>query len=226
MNTEEIRETLFRLRDEKYREMQIKTIPTLKPETVIGVRTPELRKMAKELAQTEESRDFLGNLPHQYFEENQLHAFILSGMKDYARCIDALNRFLPYVDNWATCDQMSPGVFRKHRQELLKNIRTWVQSGETYTVRFGIGMLMTHFLEEDFDTAYPEMVARVRSGEYYVNMMIAWYFATALAKQYEAVLPFMEERRLAPWTHNKAIQKSAESYRVSDERKAYLRTLR
>ncbi len=226
MNIEEIRETLFRLRDEKYREMQIKTIPTLKPETVIGVRTPELRKMAKELAQTEENRDFLGNLPHQYFEENQLHAFILSGMKDYARCLDALNRFLPYVDNWATCDQMSPGVFRKHRQALLKNIRTWVRSGETYTVRFGIGMLMTHFLEEDFDTAYPEMVARVRSGEYYVNMMIAWYFATALAKQYEAVLPFMEEQRLAPWTHNKAIQKAIESYRITPEQKEYLRTLK
>ena len=226
MNTEEIRETLFRLRDEKYRELQIRTIPTLKPETVIGVRTPELRKMARELAQAEEIRDYLRDLPHQYFEENQLHAFILSGMKDYEQCIDALNLFLPYVDNWATCDQMSPGVFRKHRPELLKSIRTWILSGKTYTVRFGIGMLMTHFLEEDFDTAYPEMVAGIRSGEYYVNMMTAWYFATALAKQYEAVLPFMEEQRLDAWTHNKAIQKAIESYRITPGQKEYLRTLK
>ena len=146
MNTEEIREALFRLRDEKYRELQIRTIPTLKPETVIGVRTPELRKMARELARAEEIRDFLRDLPHQYFEENQLHAFILSGMKDYEQCIDALNLFLPYVDNWATCDQMSPGVFRKHRPELLKSIRTWILSGKTYTVRFGIVLWLPHFL--------------------------------------------------------------------------------
>ena len=226
MIVDRIRKELFRRQDLKYREMQIRTIPTVKAESIIGVRTPELRAMAKELSREEETDEFLNNLPHLYFEENQLHAFILSGMKDYAVCLNRLEKFLPYVDNWATCDQMSPKVFRKHRPELLNSIRDWIGSTETYTVRFGIGMLMEHYLDEDFDPAYPEMVAEIRSEEYYVRMMIAWYFATALAKQYEAALPFIERNRLDPWTHNKTIQKSIESYRITPEQKEYLRSLK
>ena len=226
MMIDEIRVKLKKLQDVKYREMQIRIIPTVKPESIIGVRTPALRQMAKQYAQDERVGVFLKDLPHQYFEENQLHAFILSGMKDYGACLEELNRFLPYVDNWATCDQMSPKVFRKHREELLNSIREWIGSKETYTVRFGIGMLMEHYLDGDFDPAYPEMAAGVRSGEYYVNMMIAWYFATALAKQYDAVLPYIEQHRLDDWTHNKAIQKAIESYRITPEQKDYLRTLK
>ena len=224
--TARIRKELFSLQDLKYREMQVKIIPTVKPESIIGVRTPELRRMAKELGGNEGIDTFLNDLPHQYFDENQLHAFILSGMKDYAECLAALERFLPYVDNWATCDQMSPKVFRKHRTELLGPIKKWIASGETYKIRFGIGMLMEHYLDEDFDMAYPETVAGIRSEEYYVNMMTAWYFATALAKQYDAVLPFIENCRLDTWTHNKAIQKAVESYRITPEQKEYLKTLK
>ena len=224
MIIDEIRKELNRLRDPGYREMQIRIIPTVKPERIIGVRTPELRKMAKKYGGSGEAGVFLGELPHAYFEENQLHAFIVSGMKDYGECLRAVNRFLPYVDNWATCDQMSPRVFRKHRKELTESIREWMASGEVYTVRFGIGMLMEHYLDEDFDPAYPEMAAAVRSDEYYVNMMTAWYFATALAKQYETVLPYIENRRLDAWTHNKTIQKAVESYRITDGQKTYLRT--
>ena len=224
--TAEIREELKRLQDVKYRDFQIPIIPTVKPESMIGVRTPELRKLAKQYGASKEIGAFLEDLPHLYFEENQLHAFIISGMKDYGECIQELNRFLPYVDNWATCDQMSPRVFKKHREELPGEIRKWIGSAETYTVRFGIGMLMEHYLDEDFDPAYPEVVATVRSEEYYVNMMIAWYFATALAKQYEAILPYIENRRLDTWTHNKAIQKAVESYRITPEQKAYLKTLK
>ena len=161
-----------------------------------------------------------------YFEENQLQAIIISEMKDFDRCVREVCRFLPFVDNWATCDIMSPKAFKKHRPELLSYIRDWIASDETYTVRFGIGMLMTHFLDEDFELQYPEMVAAVRSEEYYVNMMIAWYFATALAKQHDRVLPFIENRRLDPWTHNKTIQKAVESYRITDDQKAYLRNLK
>ena len=226
MIIQEIREELVRLQDLKYREMQVQIIPSVKRESIIGVRTPELRKMAKELAQSQEVSVFLEDLPHMYFEENQLHAFIISGMKDYAECLSVLNRFLPYVDNWATCDQMSPRVFKKHRQELTESIREWICSADPYTIRFGIGMLMEHYLEEDFKPEYPKMVAAVRSEEYYVNMMIAWYFATALAKQYGAVLPFITEHRLDDWTHNKAIQKSIESYRITPEQKEYLKSLK
>ena len=222
----EIQERLFELQDEKYRDFQVKLIPSVDPATVIGVRTPELRKLAKELAKRDDIDMFLAALPHDYFDENQLHAFILSGMKDYAGCMAGVCAFLPYVDNWATCDQMSPRVFKKHRAELLDEIRKWIGSAKTYTVRFGIGMLMEHYLDEDFDPAYPEMVATVRSEEYYVNMMIAWYFATALAKQYEAILPYIENRRLDTWTHNKAIQKAVESYRITPEQKTYLKTLK
>ena len=226
MTISEIRAELKRLQDIRYREMQIRIIPTVKPEHIIGVRTPELRQLAKQVARDGAAEEFLENLPHRYFEEDQLHAFIISGMKDYDECLRELDRFLPYVDNWATCDQMSPRVFRKHRKELLDIIRAWIGSGKTYIIRFGIGMLMEHYLDEEFDPAYPEMAAAVRSEEYYVNMMTAWYFATALAKQYKTVLPFLENRELDEWTHNKAIQKAIESYRITPEQKEYLRTLK
>ena len=223
---DQIRAELFRLQDTKYRDFQYKLIPTADPETVIGVRTPELRKYAKQLWKEGDVSGFLEDLPHSYFDENQLHAFIISEIKDYDRCIEEVNRFLPYVDNWATCDQLSPKVFGKHRDELLEHIRVWLKSDQTYTVRFGIGMLMQHFLGDRFEITYPEMVAGIRSEEYYINMMIAWYFATALAKQYDRIIPFIENRRLDRWTHNKAIQKSVESYRITPEQKEYLRSLK
>ena len=223
---EEIRKELFALQDEKYRAFQVKLFPTLDPDTIIGVRTPELRSYAKKLLKEEEISSFLSDLPHRYFDENQLHAFIVSEMKDYGRCIGEVSFFLPYVDNWATCDQMSPKVFKKHLPELLECIREWIGSGKTYTIRFAVGMLLEHYLDDAFDLKYPEMVALIRSSEYYVNMMIAWYFATALAKQYEAILPFIEGRKLDAWTHNKAIQKAIESYRITPEQKEYLKTLK
>ncbi len=223
---DEIRKRLFELQDEKYGDFSSKLMPDSDRGSVIGVRTPELRKYAKELVGREDISDFLCDLPHEYFDENQLHAFIISSMKDYDKCMEELKKFLPYVDNWATCDQMSPKIFKKHKKELLKEIKVWLDSDETYIKRFGIGMLMEHFLDDDFDIKYAKAVSKIRSDEYYVNMMIAWYFATALAKQYEAVIPFIEEHRLDKWTNNKTIQKSVESYRITDEQKAYLRTLK
>ena len=221
-----IQEKLFALQDTKYREFQSKLMPTVDPDTVIGVRTPQLRKLAKEIAKTEEKQLLLQGLPHAYFEENQLHAFVIALEKDFERCLAEVERFLPYIDNWATCDQLSPKVFAKHREELLSRIDVWLESDHVYTIRFGIGMLMQHFLNEDFDVKYAERVAGIRSDEYYVNMMTAWYFATALAKQYDAVLPFIENRKMDVWTHNKAIQKAVESYRITPEQKTYLRSLK
>ena len=223
---EEIRNGLFDLQDSQYRDFQAKLIPSASADKMIGVRTPVLRKLAKDLAKRKEIGGFLNDLPHRYFDENQLHAFIISQLKDYEQCMDEVIRFLPYIDNWATCDQLSPKMFRKHRPKLIDQIRKWIISDRTYTIRFGIGMLMEHFLDEDYDPAYPEMVACIRSDEYYVNMMIAWYFATALAKQYDSILPFIENRRLDPWTHNKTIQKARESYRISPEQKEYLKALK
>ena len=221
-----IRETLFSLREEKFAAFQAKLIPNVAPERIIGVRTPALRKLAKTLRGSGEAEEFLKALPHDLFEENNLHAFLLCEMKDFDACVQAVEDFLPYVDNWATCDQMSPGVFRKNKQALLPHIRRWIASEQCYTRRFGIGMLMSHFLDEDFREEYLSLVSDIRSEEYYVNMMIAWYFATALAKQYEAALPYLENRRLDPWVHNKAIQKAVESFRVSDGHKTYLKTLK
>ena len=222
----EIEERLFALQDEKYRDFQIKLMPTVEPETVIGVRTPELRKLAKELLKGNDYDAFLNALPHEHFDENQLHAFILSGMKDYDRCMAGVCAFLPYVDNWATCDQMSPKAFSKNKDDLLVHIKDWLKSDRTYTIRFAAGMLMEHFLGDEYDAVYPEMVAAIRSDEYYVNMMRAWYFATALAKQYDSIITFIEDKKLDKWTHNKAIQKSVESYRITPEQKTYLKSLK
>ncbi len=224
--TKIIHERLFCLQDTAYAEFQKKLIPTVDGDTVIGVRTPELRKLAKELIKDEHIDEFLNELPHAYFDENQLHAFLISEIKDFNRCIEAVSRFLPYVDNWATCDQLSPKVFKKHKAALLPYIKEWIQSDKVYTVRFAIGILMQHFLDDNFETAYVEAVAEVPTAEYYVHMMVAWYFATGLAKQYDAVLPYLTARRLDRKTHNKAIQKACESYRITPEQKAYLKTLK
>ena len=226
MITEEIKEGLNARQDVEYRDFQSNLIPNVSIDYFVGVRTPELRKYAKELGKRDDVSAFLDQLPHQLFDENQLHAFIISGMKDYGKCMERLNQFLPYVNNWATCDQMSPKIFKKHKKELLQEINTWIKSDETYKIRFAIKMLMEHFLDEDFDIKYAKMVAKVRSEEYYVNMMIAWYFATALAKQYDSILPFITEKKLETWTHNKTIQKAVESFRITPEQKTYLRTLK
>lgn len=221
-----VQDRLFSLQDLKYRDFHARLMPTVDPELIIGVRTPALRKFSGEFAKMHESAEFLKQLPHKYYEENNLHGFLIAGMKDYSVCIEELNRFLPYVDNWATCDLISPKIFIKHLPELFEEIKKWISSGHTYMIRFGIGMLMSFYLDDAFLEEYPELVSKVRSEEYYVNMMTAWYFATALAKQYDAVLPFIEEKTLDKWTHNKAIQKAVESRRITDEQKAYLKTLK
>ena len=225
-SVKDIQDILFEMQDVKYKEFIRKLIPTVDPNSVIGVRTPELRKLAKKLMKEGTYADFLNHLPHSYFDENQLHAFLITEIKDYDRCVEEIGKFLPYVDNWATCDQMSPRVFKKYKEEILDEIREWIRSEDTYTVRFAIGMLMKHFLDDDFDLTYPEMVASVKSEEYYINMMTAWYFATGLAKQYEAILPYFEKHKLDTWTHNKSIQKAVESYRITAEQKEYLKSLK
>lgn len=222
----EIQERLFALQDPGYRAFTAPLLPGVPLESIIGVRTPAVRKLAKELKKEGKAEAFLEELPHRYFEENGLHAALLCEERDFARCLEQVERFLPWVDNWATCDGLSPGCFQKNRAALLERVPAWLGSSRTYTIRFGIGVLMNQFLDEDFRPDYLDWVAEIRSEEYYVNMMIAWYFATALAKQYEAALPYLENRRLDRWTHNKSIQKAVESYRVTEERKAYLRTLR
>ncbi len=221
-----ITERLLSLADEEYRQFQIPLMPTVDSERVIGVRTPILRKMAKEIAGTPESEAFLLELPHTYYEENNLHAFLVEQIKDYDVCIAAIDAFLPYVDNWSTCDGWSPKVLKKHPEALLVKIREWMDSDQPYTIRFGIGMLQRYFLDERFSPDFLAWVASVDREEYYVRMMVAWYFATALAKQYEVTLPYIQERRLPLWTHNKAIQKAIESYRVTPEHKQQLKGYR
>lgn len=223
---EHIRRRLYELADPVYGEFQSKLIPDVDRTHFIGVRTPALRNLAKELYGTDEATEFLNDLPHTYFDENQLHAFLVSRAKPFDICIKEVDKFLPYVNNWATCDQMSPAIFKKNTDLLLPRVFSWIDSDHIYTVRFGIGMLMQYFLDDLFDSKYPEMVCKIRSDEYYINMMIAWYFATALAKQYDAVLPYLENRKLSSWVHNKTIQKAVESYRVTEEQKEHLRTLR
>ena len=226
MKEEQILRELFAQRDEKYAALQKKIIPHIDESRIIGVRTPQLRSFAKKLVKQDDTNRFLLSLPHPYFDEDQLHAFIISEIRDFDRCIFYVQAFLPYVNNWATCDQLSPVIFKKNHEKLLPYLDQWIASRKTYTVRFAIGMYMAHFLDADFDIAYAEKIAEIQSDEYYVNMMRAWYFATALAKQYDAVIGFLTENRLDVWTHNKTIQKCVESYRIPDERKEYLKTLR
>lgn len=214
---------LFKLQDLEYKKFHSKLMPTINPDTIIGVRTPDLRKLANSLKDYD---DFFNDLPHQYYEENNLHGFLISQIKDYNECIKELNKFLPYVDNWATCDGLRPKCFKKNTDKLLSEIKKWIKSNHTYTVRFAIEMLMTHFLDDEFDERYLELVANVKSDEYYINMMIAWFFATALAKQYEYAIIYVENNILPVWVHNKTIQKAIESYRISDDKKRFLRTLK
>lgn len=221
-----ITERLKDLSDSKYKEFTSKLTPNIDPERYIGVRVPEIRKLARELIKTTDTSAFLAKLPHYYVEENLLHSFIISEMKDYDTCISEVKRFLPYVDNWSVCDTMRPKCFSKNKERLLSEIEEWIKSDLDYTVRFGIGMLMVHFLDGNFDKRYCDMVASVKSGEYYVNMMIAWYFATALAKQYDTAIVYLKDVKLDKWVHNKTISKAIESYRVTESHKAYLRTLR
>lgn len=223
---EEIRARLFQMRDEDYRAFHSKLMPTVDPETVIGVRVPQLRAFARELAGTDREAAFLRALPHGCYEENNLHALLISSMRGYEQTVAALGEFLPYLDNWAACDILHPRAFARHPEPLPAQLHTWLQSGKTYTIRFALGMLMSLYLDEAFRPKYAEWAAQVRSEEYYVNMMVAWYFATALAKRYEEILPYFTERRLALWTHNKAIQKAIESRRISPEQKEELRALK
>ena len=223
----ELQHNLFGMRDAAYAAFIAKLTPGFPPSHFIGVRVPLLRTIARSFAKEEAaSQRFLSHLPHSYYEEDMLHGMLISLVKDYDRCLDLIDRFLPYVDNWAVCDTLSPKVFAKHKAQLLENILRWSSSSHTYTCRFGLRMLMTHFLDDSFSADFLEIPAAIRSEEYYVKMMVAWFFATALAKQWEATLPYLENRQLDPWTHRKTIQKAIESYRIPPERKDYLRTLR
>ena len=222
----EIVDLLFSKQDIKYRDFQAPLFPNIDKERMIGVRTPELKKLAKELDGKEIAKKFIETLPHFYFDENQLHAFLISRIKDYQTCLKEVEIFLPYIDNWGTCDQLSPKVFAKHKDELIKSIKKWLNSDHVYVVRFAIGMLLCLYLDGDFKEEYLELVSNIRSNEYYINMMIAWYFATALAKQYSYAIKYIEDKKLDPWVHNKTIQKARESYRINDEQKAFLNSLK
>lgn len=223
---EEIQKHLFELQDMAYRDFHSRLMPDIDKETIIGIRVPMLRKYAKSIAGTELSEKFIKELPHHYYEENNLHMMLITRIKDYDRCISEIERFLPYVDNWATCDFPAPKCFENHKEELLPVIKRWIASSETYTIRYGIGMLMRLYLDEDFEPEYVKLVAGVESDEYYVNMMIAWYMATALAKQWDAVISYIEEHRMSDWVHRKTIQKAVESYRITDKQKRYLKGYR
>lgn len=230
MNIEEVqkgvRQELFELQDLKYRDFHAKLIPTMEKEKIIGVRTPALRGFAKKFGKREEAKLFIKKLPNKYYEENNLHGLLIEQIKDYDECLAELKRFLPFIDNWATCDMLAFRVVKKHLDVFVEEIYKFMESEHTYTIRFGISMLMKYYLEDEFKIEYPNKVADIYSEEYYVNMMRAWYFATALAKQYEQIIPFVEKKRLDVWTHNKTIQKAIESYRITDEQKTYLRTLK
>lgn len=221
-----VQKQLFELQDLKYRDFHAKLMPTIDKEKVIGVRTPALRSYAKQFGKTEEAKEFMKVLPHKYYEENNLHGMLLEQIKDYDELIIELEKFLPYIDNWAACDLLSLRIVKKNLEDFLEKINKYIKSDQPYTIRFGISMLMKHYLDDNFKIEYANKVAAVQSEEYYVNMMRAWYFATALAKQYDSIIPFIEEKKLDVWTHNKAIQKSIESYRITPEQKEYLRTLK
>ena len=222
----EVQKKLFELSDKEYAAFQAKLAPTIAAESCMGVRVPVLRKFASEFSKTPECAAFLESLPHEYYDENLLHSVILEKRKDYDECMEKVERFLPFVDNWAVCDTLRPKIFAKHREELIGKVKEWIASEKTYTCRFGIDMLMTHYLDGFFRPEYLEFPAQVRSEEYYVRMMVAWYYATALAKQWDSTIPYLEKHRLPDWTHNKTIQKAVESYRITPEQKAYLKALR
>ncbi|MBR4720276.1 MAG: DNA alkylation repair protein [Clostridia bacterium] len=219
----DIQKMLFEMRDGEYRDFHAKLMPNIDKSRIIGVRVPQIRALAKKIKG--DTGNFLEELPHKYYEENNLHAFLIAEIADFDECIKKLNAFLPYVDNWATCDGMKPKYFKKNKKKLLPEIEKWLKSKHEYTVRFGILMLMTHFLDEDFDEKHLERVGRIKSDKYYINMMIAWYFATALAKQWESSVRYIENHKLSDWVHKKAIQKARESYRITEKQKKYLKNL-
>ena len=221
-----VRAQLFGLQDETYRDFQSALMPTVPKEKVIGVRTPALRKLAKQLTGTPQAEAFLQALPHDYYEENNLHGLLIEQIKAYPSCIAALDRFLPYIDNWATCDSPLPKCFDKNKEDILERAKKWIAADTTYVKRYGMGVMMRLFLDKDFKEEYIQFVAGVKSEEYYVNMMIAWYMATALAKQWDAAIPYIQEHRLSEWVHRKSIQKAVESYRITPEQKEYLKGLR
>lgn len=241
-----IAKTLRQMADPKTAAFTAKIIPNVDPKSILGIKTPELRALAKELLKSPKgaaqsvgktkkavasvlpsaAQKFLSDLPHKYFEENQLHAFVVSGIKDFGLCVAELERFLPFIDNWATCDQASPICFKNNKDKLLPLIKNWIKSERVYTVRFAIVNLMRHFLDQDFKPEFLKMAAAVKSDDYYIKMAVAWYFAEALAKQWDAALPYIKAKRLEAWTHNKAIQKARESFKVSDERKELLAGLK
>lgn len=214
-----VTERLFELKDEAYKEFHSKLMPTIEKERIIGVRTPMVRNLAKELSVSAAADAFLKELPHFYYEENNLHACLIERINNFDACVEKLDKFLPFIDNWATCDMLRPKVLGKNKEKLLEKIKEWIKSEHTYTKRFGIEMLMVYFLDGDFDISYPETVAGIKSDEYYICMMKAWYFATALAKQYESVIPFLEEKVLDKFTHNMTVKKAIESFRITSEQK-------
>jgi 3-methyladenine DNA glycosylase AlkD len=221
-----LQEELFKLQDTEYRDFNSSLIPGIDKETVIGIRTPVLRKFAKEYAKSGETEQFMRELPHEFYEENNLHMMLIGQIKDYDECISELEKFLPYIDNWATCDSPLPKCFDKNKEDVLEWAKNWIATDATYVKRYGMGVMMRLFLDEDFKEEYIQLVASVKSEEYYVNMMIAWYMATALAKQWDAAIPYIQERRLSEWVHRKSIQKAVESYRITPEQKEYLKGLR
>lgn len=222
----EIQKKLYNLKDEKYREFTSKLIPEISKDEIIGVRTPHLKNLAKEIFIKGNYEGFLKELPHKYHEENLLHGFIIGKTGDYEQAINYVEEFLPYVNNWAVCDSLRPVSFKKNKKKLLKSIKKWVKSGHIHTIRFGVEMLMCHFLDEDFDVSLLEIPATIKNEEYYVNMMIAWFYATALAKRYEETIQYLEKKKLNPWVHNKTIQKAVESYRITPDKKEYLKSLK
>lgn len=223
---EEIRGQLLKMQDTGYKAFHEKLIPTVEPDRIIGVRIPELRRYAKQLSRIPEAEEYLQILPHYYYEENNLHAFLIENLRDYTEAMERTETFLPFIDNWATCDSFSPKIFRRYPEEVYEKVKLWINSDKTYTIRYGIGILMGNYLDEQFQPEMAELVASVISDEYYVNMMCAWYMATALAKQEETILPYLTERRLGTWVHNKTIQKAVESRRIAPGMKQYLKTLK
>lgn len=221
-----LQEELFKLQDTVYRNFHSSLMPGVDKEAVIGVRTPVLRAFAKKFSKTEEAEQFMTELPHKYYEENNLHMMLIAQIKDYDKWISETEKFLPYIDNWATCDSPLPKCFDKNKEDVLERAKNWIATDATYVKRYGMGVMMRLFLDEDFKEEYIQLVAGVKSEEYYVNMMIAWYMATALAKQWNTVIPYIEQRKLSPWVHRKTIQKAVESYRITDEQKIYLKSFR
>ncbi len=222
----DVADRLFEMADAEYRNFHAKLIPTVPEECIIGIRTPQLRKFAKSFAKAAESEEFMKCLPHRYYEENNLHAFVIEQIKDFDKAVEETEKLLPYIDNWATCDMFMPPVFKKNPDALLVKIKEWIQSDKTYTVRYAIGLLLKLFLDDRFKEEYLDTVSKIKSDEYYINMMIAWYFATALAKQYDAAILYITENRLEKWVHNKAIQKAVESRCIDSYTKQYLKGLK